>query len=147
MKKITQTLAWNYIGGRCPAAKVWCYQEALSSVQNGRLPLSVRLPLLNLGDPSPHTPYLGHVIWPWLWLQVQFLSLDKKLFRQHLRFLECFPMLRRHLRALAFSQWPLLILDIPAPIPQNCITLDIPSKADVSSWSWSWHIIITVCTH
>jgi hypothetical protein len=48
MKNFTQTSTWNYIGGRCSAAKVkvWCHQKALSSVQNGG-------PFVSEGSSSP----------------------------------------------------------------------------------------------
>jgi hypothetical protein len=61
-------------------------------------------------------------------LQVSFFSPDENLLSKRLRFLECLPMLMRHLRILAFSQWALPTLIIHTLFPITIYPLNHPEE-------------------
>lgn len=102
-----------------------CPDSLLSSKQNGRLPLPAELLWTCLGSLKPlyPLPVECHVALVRLQVQLPFPQYEPD--QKHLRLLECLWLLLRHLRTLAFSQWPLSTLDIPTSFPQT-ITLHLP---------------------
>ena len=101
-------------------AEIWHHQEALSSVQNGGLPLPTVLLLLwsFLGSLKPPFLYPQKVIHPWWDYRFSFLSPYKKPVQQAPEV----PGRPPHVNETSqynLSQWPSLTQDTPTPFPHT----------------------------